>query len=79
MFTNNNSEWNLEMEVPFFPPDPFFPTFEEVQLLIFGSILIKYESKHFHMLTINKYDYLQATIWKERKEKFVSYNVLDLV
>ena len=50
------------MEVLFFLP---LPDFELVNFLIFDAILISIESKHIHMLTINKYDYLQY----EEREK----------
>ena len=52
MFAHNNSDSNLEMEVPL-----LFPTFEKAKFFIFGAIWIKFESKHFHMFIIDKYDY----------------------
>ena len=46
-----------------------------VKFFFFDAILIKFESKHFHMLIINKY--LQYE--KREKKNFESDNVLDSV
>ena len=56
MFANNNSDYNLEMEVLFYPsplPSPSM-SFEKVKFLIFYAILIKFESKYFYMFIVNK-------------------------
>ena len=39
------------MEVPLPPPPSSFPP--KVKLLIYGAILLKFETKHFHMFANN--------------------------
>ena len=49
-FINKITIWKWRL--PFFLPS--YRIFEKVKFLIFGYFFIKFESKHFHMLTINK-------------------------
>ena len=63
------------MKVTFFlphpPPPP--PIFEKVKFFIFGATVIKFESKHFHVFTIGKYDYLQYEKREKKNLKLVMF------
>ena len=75
MFTNNNWEYNFEMEVPFFLSKLFI----SIKLFIFGVFFFSNLNRNIFtcLPLVNNITY--NTIWKERKDKFESDNVFNLV
>ena len=54
MFTNNDLDWNLKIEVPFSSPTPP-PPLEKLKFFNYSATLLKFETEHlYNMLTNNK-------------------------
>ena len=65
------------MDVPFFPsPSPSLPVLRKIKILHF---LVRFSSNFNRNIFICFPLIDKITIWKERKEKFESDNVVDLV